>query len=239
MALSDLALSLMAFPQDWDGTGLDLNVLLVPAADPTANLSLSGPPFSGTTYTLQAIFIPGLGSPPADGDPASKVFPFSTPAPASAGTLFNALKAKLAPTANAPTSTPGVSIRKALPPSYTSSFAFEQPRDPDFFSLGEDFGCSMRGKDPQPLQPPPPATVSWGQVISYALHQPALAAALPGVGSLRRRPGRQGGPHPDVCRPHSAADREPVPIRPGAVPGERRLDEHGSLRPGQHRSAGV
>ena len=178
MALSDLALSLMTFPQDWDGAGLDLNVLLVPATDPTANLSPSGPPFSGTTYTLQAIFIPGLDSPPAEGDPASKVFTVSTPAPASASTLFNALKAKLAPTAIAQTSMAGVSIRKALPPSYTSSFAFEQPRNPAFFSLGEDFGCSMRGKDPQPLQPPPPATVSWGQIISYALHQPELAAAL-------------------------------------------------------------
>jgi hypothetical protein len=177
MALSDLALSLMAFPQNWDGAGLDLNLLMVPATDPTAMLSPGGPPFSGTTY-LQAIFIPGLNSPPVDGDPTSKIFSISTPAPASATTLFDTLKTKLAPTPIPPTSMVGVSIRKALPPSYTSSFAFEQPRNPAFFSLGEDFGCSIRSKDPKPLQPPPPKTVSWGQIISYALHQPKLAMAL-------------------------------------------------------------
>lgn len=178
MALTDLALSLMTFPQNWNGTSIDLNLLLVPATDPTAKLSPGGPPFAGTTYNLQVIFIPGLNSPPVDGDPTSKIFPIITPAPASAPTLFNALKARLTPTTIPQTSMAGVSIRKALPPSYTNSFAFEQPRNPAFFSLGEDFGCSMRGKDPQPLQPPPPKTVSWGQIISYALHQPKLAGAL-------------------------------------------------------------
>jgi hypothetical protein len=144
MALSDLALSLMAFPQNWDGAGIDLNLLMVPATDPTAKLSPGGPPFSGTTYNLQVIFIPGLNSPPVDGDPTSKIFSISTPAPTSATTLFDTLKTKLAPTPIPQTSMVGVSIRKALPPRYTSSFAFEQPRNPAFFSLGEDFGCSGR-----------------------------------------------------------------------------------------------
>ena len=178
MALSDLALSLMAFPQQWNGARIDLNLLLLPAADPTAKLSPGGPQFSGTTYQLQVILIPGLDSPPVDGDPTSKIFSISTPVPPSAGTLFNALKAKLAPVPITLTSIAGVTIRKALPPSYTTSFAFEQPRNPAFFSLGEDFGCSIRSKDPKPLQPPPPKTVSWGQIISYALHQPKLATAL-------------------------------------------------------------
>ena len=178
MALSDLALGLMAFPQNWDGAGIDLNLMLVPATDPTAKLSPAGPPFSGTTYNLQVILIPGLNNPPVDGDPTSKIFSISTPAPASAITLFDTLKTKLAPTPIPQTSMAGVSIRKALPPSYTSSFAFEQPRNPAFFSLGEDFGCSVRAKDPKPLQPPPPKTVSWGQIISYALRQPQLATAL-------------------------------------------------------------
>ena len=74
MALSDLALGLMAFPQNWDGAGIDLNLMLVPATDPTEKLSPGGPPFSGTTYKLQVILIPGLNSPPVDGDPTSKSF---------------------------------------------------------------------------------------------------------------------------------------------------------------------
>ncbi len=79
MALSDLALTLMAFPQHLDGAGVDLNLLLLPATDPTAKLSPGGPPFSGTTYKLQVILIPGLNSPPVDGDPTAKVFSISTP----------------------------------------------------------------------------------------------------------------------------------------------------------------
>src|SRR6516162_1805049 len=180
MALLDLALSLMAFPQNWDGSGIELNILLLPSNDPTVKLlpSGSGPPFSGADYKLQLVFIPGLGAPPEDGDPSSMIFPITTPVPASASTLFNKLKAKLAPVPIPPTSMLGVNIHKALPPTYTSAFPFEQPRDPRFFALGEDFGCSMRSKDPKPSQPPPPPTVSWGQIMSYALRQPKLAAAL-------------------------------------------------------------
>jgi hypothetical protein len=181
MALSDLALSLVAFPQNWDGSRIGLNILLLPSNDPTEKLSPSGPPFSGTSYTLQVIFIPGLGALPVDGDPTAKPFPIATPAPASAPTLFNKLRAKLAPVPNAPTPAnvmAGVSIHKALPSSYTSAFAFEQPRHPELFSLGEDFGCSIRAKDPKPTQPPPPKTVSWGQIVSYILRQPRLAAAV-------------------------------------------------------------
>jgi hypothetical protein len=180
MALSDLALSLMAFPQNWDGAGIGLNILLLPSNDPTVQLlpGGSGPAFSGASYQLQAVFIPGLGAPPVDGAPTSKIFPITTPAPASASTLFNKLKAKLAPTPIPPTSMVGVNIHKALPPTYTSAFPFEQPRNPLFFSLGQDFGCSIRSKDPQPKQPPPPPTVSWGQIMSYILRQPKLATAV-------------------------------------------------------------
>lgn len=177
MALSDLALSLMTFPQHWDGTGIDLNALLVPAVDPTLKLSPGGPPFSGTSYKLQAVLIPGLDSPPVDGVPTARIFPVSTPAPANAATLFNKLKTALTPVPIAQTK-PNVTIKKALPPSYTSAFPFEQPRDPRFFSIGEDYGCSIRAKDPNPLQPPPLKVVSWGQIISYALRQPKLATAL-------------------------------------------------------------
>jgi hypothetical protein len=180
MALLDLALSLIAFPQNWDGSGISLNILLLPSNDPTVKLlpSGSGPQFSGTSYKSQVVFIPNLGAPPVDGDPSSKIFSITTPVPGSAATLFNKLKAKLAPTVIPPTNMSNVIIHKALPSTYTSAFAFEQPRNPLFFSLGGDFGCSMRSKDPQPLQPPPPATVSWGQIMSYILRQPKLAAAV-------------------------------------------------------------
>jgi hypothetical protein len=178
MALSDLALSLMAFPQSWAGGTIFVNVLLLPANDPTQPLSPAGPQFAGTSYQLQTVFTPGLATLPVDGDPGSIVFGIPTPAPPNAGALFDLLKIRLAPVPIPPTPMTGVNILKALPPSYTNAFPFEQPRSPQYFSLGQDFGCSMRAKDPKPKQPPPPKIVSWGQIMSYVLRQPNLANAL-------------------------------------------------------------
>ena len=53
MALNDLELSLMAFPQRWDGEAktVALNILILPVGDPTAPLG-GGPKFAGTTVDL-------------------------------------------------------------------------------------------------------------------------------------------------------------------------------------------
>ena len=81
MALSDLALSIMTLPQYWDGTQLTLNLLLLPASDPTTKLSTNGPIFAGTTFSLEAIFIPSLENPPADNDPTAKTSRSQLPHP--------------------------------------------------------------------------------------------------------------------------------------------------------------
>ena len=65
MALDDLELSLMAFPQYWDSAKeeLSVNLLLLPVGDPLQPLG-SGPQFAGTTLYLNARFIAGLDSLP-------------------------------------------------------------------------------------------------------------------------------------------------------------------------------
>src|SRR5580700_10707439 len=139
MALNDLELSLMAFPQRWDGSSglLSLNLLLLPVGDPTAPLG-TGPKFAGTAVHLNANIVAGLGSLPSSSTTPAQVIPFpAQPSPVATTlytTLYNQLVAKGitvkgAPLAVAPPA--GARILKALPSSYTQAFPFEGPRSND------------------------------------------------------------------------------------------------------------
>src|SRR5215468_2778540 len=92
MALNDLELSLMAFPQRWDGPSgnLSLNILLLPVGDPTAPLG-SGPKFAGTSVTLVINLASGLDSLPSTTTAPSKTVAFVATPPAVAPTLFTTL----------------------------------------------------------------------------------------------------------------------------------------------------
>ena len=61
MALNDLELSLMAFPQRWDGSSglLTVNLLLLPIGDPTQPFG-GGPQFAGTLVHVTANIVAGL-----------------------------------------------------------------------------------------------------------------------------------------------------------------------------------
>jgi hypothetical protein len=187
MALNDLELSLMAFPQHWDGPSgtLSLNILLLPVGDPTAPLG-GGPKFAGTAVTLMINLISGLDSLPSSSTAPSNTLAYVAQPPAVAPTLFTTLfnqlvakgitvtggKLATAPPANA-------RILKSLPQSYTLAFPFEKPRSSDL-SVGDGFGCALRAQAPalNATLPPPDKQVGWGQVISYALRQPVLAEDL-------------------------------------------------------------
>src|SRR6516164_6717775 len=97
MPASDLVLSILTFPQNWDGVNLSLNLLLLPASDPTQRLTPLGPAFAGVDYSLEAVVIPGTDNPPIDGAPGSQPFSIATLAPANSVALFNKLKAVYAP----------------------------------------------------------------------------------------------------------------------------------------------
>jgi hypothetical protein len=67
-------------------------------------------------------------------------------------------------------------LRKYLPQSYRHSFAFVKPRT----SLGvidDTYHCLMKCP-PDPVAPPPPMVIGWGEAIAFALRQPRLAEAL-------------------------------------------------------------
>src|SRR4030095_13638729 len=94
MALSDLHLSILAFPQRWDGAKIHARVLLLPTGDPLK--AVAGlPKFAGTTWKLRTSVLPGIDSFWAAGAPnsASAIPATATlPPPANAVSLFDALR---------------------------------------------------------------------------------------------------------------------------------------------------
>ncbi|MEA2155183.1 MAG: hypothetical protein QOE11_1323, partial [Solirubrobacteraceae bacterium] len=181
---ADLRLALMTFPQAWDGgRTLTLNALLIPSVDPLVDPLVANdpatPPFAAGRPALQVMVNAGLATMP---DPAAAVA--VAPAysrPADPASTFRALESIVtvkatiaAPVAAAPVTT---RIRKALPDSFVA--AGGAPPDGELTTGAEDYACAMRCDDPPvPKLPPAPQAISWGEVISYALRQPLLAAAL-------------------------------------------------------------
>ena len=178
MALKDLKLSLLAFPQQWTRNSLTVNLLVLPNGDPLAPLIAGGPIFAGTALNLEAVVVVGLDALPAPSSPNAQSMSLVVTPPADSLALYQKFQADQAPSTPPAAPLDGVRILKSLPESYTDSFAFEQPRTP-FANPADDFGCSLRGKDPgTPQTPPPPQTWSWGKFISFALRQPRFAQEL-------------------------------------------------------------
>ncbi|HET9226822.1 MAG TPA: hypothetical protein VFR31_09155, partial [Thermoanaerobaculia bacterium] len=147
MAIKDIKLSLLTFPQRFRGNALECRVLLLPASDPLVPLAPGLPRFAGTDWELRAMLLPGLDS--MSGPPAGAVpFAFTAVAPPDAVALFEAMQAEFnvkpvtRTDAQRKQDLDGTRIRKHLPESYTSAFPFERPRGET--SVGNEFGCALR-----------------------------------------------------------------------------------------------
>jgi hypothetical protein len=178
VAFSDLRLAVLTLAQRWrPPKSLDATVLLVPSGDPTGPLFPGAAPFAGTAIRLRAAAVAGLGSFPSLGGTTKAL---TLPAPTHAASVFAFLKAQFSPqdtTAGPQPSPPPASlIRKALPATYLAQLPPGSSPSP-LVATADEFGCAVRGQQPTPLparQPDP----SWGEVISHALRNPALATAL-------------------------------------------------------------
>ncbi|MCU1321476.1 MAG: hypothetical protein JWM43_1125 [Acidobacteriaceae bacterium] len=186
MALKDLELSLMAFPQRWDAATqqIEVNLMLLPVGSPLVPLG-TGPQFAGTSVNLEVTFVAGLAALPSTTSPKTLHKTFVAGPPIGATSLFNAMLAKLPAGTVVNTTTPkmpdpSVRIRKSLPESYTKAFAFERSRT-EYAFTGDGYGCALGAQSPgqlNPPQPPPPKIIAWGEILSYVLRQPKLAEAL-------------------------------------------------------------
>jgi len=185
MALDDLELSLMAFPQRWGGGAIAVNLLILPVGDPTAPLG-GGPVFAGTTVHLLANVIAGLEDLPTSTTAPALSEPVVAQPPPVAPALFAALAqqftAKGIPITSAKLTKKQVTharIKKSLPDSYTNAFPFEVPRSPDV-EVGSGYCCALRAQAPglNEEQTGPDDSIAWGQILSFVLRQPVLAQAL-------------------------------------------------------------
>ena len=70
----------------------------------------------------------------------------------------------------------GRQLRKYLPVSYRQSFGFVKPRT-SLALIDDTYQCLMRCP-PDPVVPPPPMVIGWGEAIAFAMRQPRLAEAL-------------------------------------------------------------
>lgn len=182
-------LTLLPFPQSWDGTQIALRAVVLPRGTPMGPLLTAvpglgdAPAFADGTIRLSALIIPSLDRLPNPADVTATV-DLAMISPPDRRPLFEAVAAQFTidPTIEANTRNPRRSdrvIKKLLVSSYRRAFAFAGPRTP-FAVLGEEYACAMRrgcqlGKPPTP---PPASTTSWGRILSQCLRQPLLAERM-------------------------------------------------------------
>ncbi|MCC6861983.1 MAG: hypothetical protein IT158_25650 [Bryobacterales bacterium] len=195
----DPRISILPFPQFFDGTNLTVRVLVVPRlsgawnGDPLQPLIQnfpapgdSAPAFADADLRLEARVLDGL-----DRFPVNQPVDAAVPMPDAGGVrpdaraLFQELIAPgpgrfqidPAPRLAEPVK-PQIFIRKYLPRSYRNSFLFTGPRTPDAVT-NDAYACAVKArKDPNPAFQPSPDTVSWGQVYAYCLRHHRLAEKL-------------------------------------------------------------
>ncbi|MCU1265455.1 MAG: hypothetical protein JWM21_1773 [Acidobacteria bacterium] len=186
MSVSPTKLTIMPFPQEWDGSHLRLNILVLPHEDPLAPFAVNipsgvtAPSFATATLKLRAMVIDSLDLMPKAADVTHNLA-LTTTAPANAVTLFKELaKAfKITKPSNVPNiATANTYIQKYLPKSYRNSFAFSQPRT-RYAKTDDSYHCEMKKRRdglPKPIYSTD--EVSWGKVFAFALRQPVLATEL-------------------------------------------------------------
>jgi hypothetical protein len=178
-------MSLQAFPQSFDGANITLRILIMPQGDPLSPL-LTGvapapdsPAFADATVKFVANLIPSLANLPAPAGVTAQV-PLTTASPAGVRNLFQYLGTQFSIGPNPVGQTPrrtGYSMRKYLPDSYRDAFNFDRPSTP--FALTDNtYHCMLEHWPAKAPQATPPATVTWGRVIGYAMRQPLIASAL-------------------------------------------------------------
>jgi hypothetical protein len=186
MAISPTKLTIMTFPQRWDGTVLKLNILSLPHEDPTAPFAVNVPPgvnapeFAKAKLKFNARIIDSLDMMPRSVDVTHTVA-LTTAPPIDSLTLFQELAnsfniTKPSNVINPVTS--GTFIQKYLPVSYRTSFSFSQPRTP-YAKIDNSYLCAIKEKKeglPKPIYTTD--EVSWGKVFALALRQPVLARKL-------------------------------------------------------------
>ena len=183
MPIGNARLSLLPFPQSWDGTSLALRFLCLPKSDPPqrdprAPLMPGLPAFAAANLVFEAHLIGSLDQLPLPSD-ATPSGPLVIAHPPDAkADLFDELARQFNITGVAGPPVLNPSFRKSLTDSYRALIGNRLPSQ--YLSSADEFDCAKhsgaldQAPDPVILKD----DVTWGKVIAFALRQPNLARAL-------------------------------------------------------------
>lgn len=186
MVVSATKLTMMAFPQRWDGDTIALSILVLPHEDPLAPFAENVPPgvtapsFAAASLKFQAMLIDSLDMMPRPADVTHTVGLDTAPPPGAENLFKELAKAfKITKPSNiVNAASASTYIQKYLPTSYRDSFAFSRPRTP-FAKTDDSYHCEMRSRrDGLPKPVYSTDEVSWGKVFALSLRQPVLSRQL-------------------------------------------------------------
>jgi len=194
-------LSLMPFPQFFDGRTLRLNIVvmprdhnpLAPAIEGAPGIPDAGKAFADAQLSFDARVVSGLADFPNTLSPGATLNAPTLP-PANARAVFEALAASfqienlgtrntndvvnpIGSRHKPPPPKSGLQVRKYLPLSYRGTFNFTTPRTKAAVT-DDSYHCALRDAAPVKHFPKTPEVISWGKVFAYVLRQPMLAAQL-------------------------------------------------------------
>jgi hypothetical protein len=179
--MTDLTrLTLMTFPQHWDGTTLHLRVLVLPRGNPLDPLA-GGIAFADANLKLAARLVPTPGKFPHSADAIVPV-DLGVPLPANRRALFEKLKTLFnikVPEGVVDPRPAAPPVRKFLPKSFRAAVG-RGHSSTDFGVVDHEYKCALKAASAPSGPPPPPPSndVSWGDVLQFALRQPKLAEEL-------------------------------------------------------------
>ncbi|WP_219518845.1 hypothetical protein [Nonomuraea ceibae] len=182
MTNPDARLTLLTFPQSWDGSKLELRVLALPKGNPRLAPLPGAPPFAQATLALDVVIVAGLDSLPSPGVESARIGLGMRPAAPGRAGLYAELETCFAIKPTPPGQVirpPGTQIMKYLMPSYREAFAFRGPRT-EYAVIDDRYRCVLTETNVAARPPRPPVSheVTWGQVLAFGLKNPLLAEKL-------------------------------------------------------------
>lgn len=183
----DSSISLLTFPQLWDGASLVVRFLCLPRVGPLTPLRDGLTSFADSNFIFQAKLIGSLDRLPLPADATSSGPLLPEEPPVQKSQLFAELAKEFSIVARKPLA-PRPEFRKAMTDSYRALIGNRTHsgllRDPD------EFACALHeGASSQPNAPVPPSPdITWGQLMAHTLRQPKLATALGLMGQVTVTP---------------------------------------------------
>lgn len=188
--------TVMVFPQNFDGTNLSLNIVLIPRnQDPFLpfTTTLPSPDESAIAFAdlmpeFEIKIVKGLDEFPLSNATAPTRIPVAKPVTVKAAVnkkaILQAIASEFASRLTLdnttdkadPVRSVDMSVSKYLPESYRNAFNFTTPRHPNA-KTDDSYRCAIRKEAVKKPNWQSTNDVSWGQLYAHILRQPMLAKA--------------------------------------------------------------